>query len=150
VRNAVGRHDAHLFQPDRPVAVVEEPDASAEQHWRDADLDLVELPKPEELLCDARAADPDHAVARGFARELERALHAFRDERDTGAPFTRDRRLVRDDEDRHVDRVATLPAVGDVERPPPADDGARRAHPLVDDDLALVGRREVCVYTVRL
>ena len=57
MRDARRRNDLDLLQGDRPGAqAIEQPDAAAQQHRRQIDMDLVEQPGPNALLCDAGAA----------------------------------------------------------------------------------------------
>jgi hypothetical protein len=61
--------------------VLEQPDAAAEEHGGDMDLNLVEQPGLEVLLSDVRATGHrDVLVARGRPRLLERGFDAVADE----------------------------------------------------------------------
>ena len=111
---------------------------AAEEHRGHAHLDLVDLARVEQLLRHVGAAHRHRPVARNLLGERERVLHTVGHERHLRAPFTVGRSLVGDDEDRRVDGMTVLPAVGDVERAAAADHGARPGHPFVDHDLARV------------
>src|SRR5215207_6415505 len=82
-------------QFDRPRAqVLEQPNTSSEQYGRQVDVYLVEQPRPDALLRDARGAHGHVLVGRDRFRLLDGALNAVADEREWWSfvdPFLRDR-----------------------------------------------------------
>jgi hypothetical protein len=97
---------------DRPLETVEEADAVAQEHRNDVQLKLVEQPRPQVLLGDARAArERDVLVAGGRPGLVERGLDALRDERERRASLL-DLRLagvMSEDEDRNAERRLVAP-----------------------------------------
>src|SRR5262245_32499267 len=100
-----------LLEP-RGSHVVEQPRAASEQNRNDRDDDLVEQTGREVLLRDGRAATESHFLLSGCRpRLLERRLDPVRDEveRRSTLHLHRLARMVREDEDRVVERRIVSP-----------------------------------------
>ena len=98
--------------------MVEQAYTSSEKDGHEVDGDFVEESGPQALLHDTRSAYGDALVARYGLRLFDRALDAFRDERERRSfvdPFLWNH--MGNDEDRYVHGVSAAPRVGDVERP---------------------------------
>jgi hypothetical protein len=102
--------DLQLLQPNAPeVKVLEQSQTAAENDRHDVETQLVDQAGAEQLLDDARAAwHLYHLVTGRGLRLLDRSLHALGDERERQVLVllrSVRRRMVRDDEDRHLELV---------------------------------------------